>query len=613
MVSEIPTFTSQKVSGIPSMGIVSMSGDRAMGQAMTNVSGFFDNIAEYNNKKLDDKMRRETTVMAQDAVRSGGLNPNDLDDPYTLADQIYREASLNTYAIQVETDIDKSLNQFEIDSKYNAKGYEVKATAFLDGIMSELAPEMRDSVEKYTMGKIVATSSSLAQETQRKALAESAAASSAYREKLVTEMVNAAPEERASIYVKIEASVAGDPSTITADGKRALLDGIQIKYSKQIGLRDAMTGDRTIPEILEGWKSQGVMITPSLKQQLYSSSQVEYNYQQTIYNKGVALRDQKLKQIQDAFYETLYENQDISTTEVTDIIAETQAIMVEHGADPKKVFEFEGKALKSFMGANKDNGDAITFIDMNIDDVNPNTPLLIKQAVREGHISIATAREKENDFKLKSSEVYKNPQMKQYIATVLQKKYPNAQDFTGISPSDYNQSATDRERRANAVRDQRLLREEINEITQKVNDPENPTSLSRVLAEKSGAESQIEGREIMVSDIGNIPEALEIKSNLNSKQPAVEVFIGDAVNSEKRQFMTYDDIDKLGDSDEQKYVKDVITRWGDGKWDDDNKIQRVEILMSLKDNDDRSIYTDEYIKGVINALGITLKDIEGGR
>ncbi len=610
MASPIPTFTSKATTQIPNMGIVSMSGDRAMAQSMTAVSGIFDKVAEYNNQKLDEKVKRDMEILAQDTVRYGGLNPKDLDEPYTMADKIYREAALNTYGIQVESNIDQTLNRIQIESKYNPEGYKAKATKFLEGTMSELAPEMKNGVEKYTLGKINSTYSSIAAETQRKALAEAEMAAANHREKIIADLVNASPEERETVYSKLEANVYADPSNITPEGKKAVLDDAQRKVLTQINLVDVMNSNKSIPEALESLKAGGVMITPSLKQQLYSTSMIEYNYQQQLANQEIARKRAQAGEVQDAFYETILDA-NLDESQVLMAAEETQKTMREIGVPAEEVLNFKAQAMRTFYGSQVENKDVIAIIEDKIARGDPDAIPLTKEAVRTGAIKNSTSLGLIRNAEAVTNDVVKTPDVQRYIAQDLRNKFSNATPFTGLRPSDA--ASADQKQKIEA--DTVAYYTALSEISGLVNNSEQPMSPKEAIAQIRGTENAADTQSfIPMTSIPESPQRNQVHALVNDPQPQIMVYDQSRPLSDRIAPLTYSDINKIDMNTEiGRFQKGILEQWGDGKFNNQNALSRLKVMNQQNQeairNGGKAIYDYEQLNTIMKFYGIQPEDI----
>lgn len=609
MASPILTFTSTATTQIPNMGTVSMSGDRAMAQSMTTVSGVFDKVAEYNNLKLDEKIKRDMEILAQDTVRYGGLNPKDLSEPYTMADKIYREAALNTYGIQVESNIDQTLNRIQLESKYNPEGYKTKATKYLEGTMSELAPEMKNGVEKYTLGKINSTYSSIAVETQRKALAEAEAAAKEHQEKIKAEVYNNKGPERDAARLKLKEAVLADPSNITLKGKQAALDEHDREIVLMTNLIDVTDGTKSVHEVFKSLKKSQIAITPSVRRTVYDNSMIKTNYEQQLANQEIARKRKQAGEVQTTFYETILDA-NLDSGQALEFVEETQKKMRQIGVPAEEVFNFKAQAMKNIYGSQVENKDVVAIIEDMIARAEPGSVDFINQNIGRS-ILPRTALELKRNAEAVTNDVVKTPDVQRYIAQDLRNKFSNATPFTGLRPSDA--ASADQKQKIEA--DTVAYYTALSEISGLVNNPQQPMSPKEAIAQIRGTENAADTQSFVpMTSIPESPQRNQVHALINDPQPQIMVYDQSRPFSDRIAPLTYSDINKIDMNTEiGRFQKGILEQWGDGKFNNQNALPRLKVMNQQNQeairNGGKPIYDYEQLNTIMKFYGIQPEDI----
>lgn len=279
MARDIPTFQSDRVSNIPNMGIVADSGSQAIGQAMQQRARVFDVIGDFANQKADQMMAREQKIAAEEAVLAGGLDPATLKNPFTKADQIYREAALNTYSIQIEDNIEKNLFRLYSESKYDPQGFAKKADSFLKGTVSGLAPELKSPVLKFAQADARKKAFSLEQERKQKMLQEAESIEKLKIEEYKAALTNATDEdERENLTVKIGKIIQGSQSYLTDELKLKVLNEHMRDVTKAVTLNQIADRKISISQAEEIYKQNNIPVTVSEMQTFYSAYNLKSNF-----------------------------------------------------------------------------------------------------------------------------------------------------------------------------------------------------------------------------------------------------------------------------------------------------------------------------------------------
>jgi len=419
MVTPIPTFRSDAVTQVPSMGIVQQSGMRDLSRALGNKAKVWDQVSDISNKKANEFMARRMQEQGQEAVINGGLDPSTLKNPVTLADRIFRESALNTYAMQIENDVARHLNELSLKNHQNPSGFQAQADGYLKGMVSKLPMELKVPVGKDAASTINSKLFSIQQQVQRQALAENQAMENMTLARLEADIVNSPVEMREALMAKASAIIAGSAHTITEEGQRAKLTDFQKRVIERSVVTDVMNGVISPGEAVEQLKSSGVSVDPGKQEQIYASSFVHHNYQQRLINQREAEAQAVISGIERELNYSILAAEDsgqsLNFAHQEHLIKEAEAAALRAGASPDQIFKMATTFRKNVSGRVIDNDDVVLAIQTATDNALPNTPDMIQQALGNGQISAKKARELQNDYVTAQSSIISDPETKRFL------------------------------------------------------------------------------------------------------------------------------------------------------------------------------------------------------
>jgi len=429
-MSSIPTFRSDRVTAKPSMGIVDQSGTRAFGEAVAQQSQFFDVVGDFANQKADQFMERSQRLAAEEAVRSGGLNPNDLSSPITAADRIYREAALNTYAIGVEDKIDKTLNRLYSESQYDPAGFQKKATEYMRGASSELAPELKNSVSKYALADMRRKAFSLDQELKAKTLNEAQELEKIKLEEIATKINNADdPEEKQSQLLKAMGLINSSVSALSPELKAQKAEEFS-RDMAEAGIYKGLAMSQVRPDVaIQQLEDLGINVTVTKMQQVYNSYGVKEAFHRRERQQGEAVQSQQMIGFLDNVYnqtELARQNGIVDDGQMAEIRDNTKKALVSMGAPAERLFEFETNFNKYMFGQQRDAPEVVNQVRDMINNVSAETPALIKKAHLSGAISTQTKIQLEQEAKEALSSPLNSTTYDIFEIQTLKPLYPKA-------------------------------------------------------------------------------------------------------------------------------------------------------------------------------------------
>lgn len=609
MVTNVPTFQSDRVSSIPSMGIVEQSGMRDLVGAMSETGKVWDVIGDYANQKADQFMQREMTLAAEEAVRSGGLNPADLSDPITAADQIYRQAALNTYSIQVESDIADNMNRIYLESQYNPNGFLKKAEAYTKGKIEGLAPELKNSVSKYALADIRKRTFSLQQELRNKILEENIKAENIALEKYSSEIINAESEDEKEIAIgKAAAVITNSAAYITDDLKLAKLSEFNKELALKENLKRLATSEVQPHEAFADLKEKGVAVDAYVMQQVFSVSGIEQAYYE---------RKREEERARAAKQQTEFLNNQITQAyldmesgvateeELGQRREKIKSDLIELGASADKIVDFETNFNKMIYGSQNDSPEIVNRATQMIQDGNPAVFEFLENSANG--LSTKKLLELQEQAKTNVSDIATSGSYKRFESGFLRNTYPHAfatQDRVEVLKS---MSTPESLKELEMIREQKAIVDSIkNSVIKKVNDPENPVSLNeaiqstRNMAEQTGAyDERVESYDIISDDDG---VKNRVATLLNSDEPELRLYLPGAKGGGMLTVRKGDnDLDLIPDAYRAE-IEQVI----DKKITHQNARQAINLMIdsvkSFYEDENRIISTPPYSKEELKAI-----------
>jgi hypothetical protein len=427
MVTPIPTFQSNRT--LTPVAPVSFSGDRALAGAFGDVGKVFDQLGNFAERKLYERMEREQTILGQEIASSKGFDHNELPDPRTAADRIYRESALQTYAINVEHDVTTRLNGLYLANHRNPNGFAKSADAYVTSTVDALPPELKNGVSKLAMSMAAQKHFSLLAEQQKTMIAEAEKAERSYIGHLQDQFaLSKDGAERQAILNKLEKTIDNSRTYLTKEMKDAVkretLNGV---FVNDVFAR-ATTGDITPIEAVNELRSLGVVPDSTTLNQIYSAANQKINFEE---NQARVRAGNRQASVQAAAEEQMQAIYDLAATndkpEFFDIRTAMGAEAIRaSGGTIDDVMKFKDAARKVFYGDKKDNENALLVVGQMLHEADPSTPETLKNFFVSGQITPQTYQNKLQEYTKQRSAIRNNPVLGAYVRDELPKYYPLA-------------------------------------------------------------------------------------------------------------------------------------------------------------------------------------------
>ena len=428
MVQAIPTFTSTSVTQTPSMGVVAQSGTRAMGEAFGRVGNFFDTVAEYSNDKLDQKMKREMTIAGQEMAMSKGFDPNELnEDPFTTADMVLRESALNTYAITLESDIERSINRAHVENLRNPNGFKAQTDGYISKTVGEVPTELKNGVSKMALGMANSKFASIKIETAMRSIAEAEASEKIFLERIGDKIVLAeTPEERAILMNKIDGMLANSTAYMTQGGRDAARAQLIDRVYTDDAFKKVMEGQLTPLEAKNKLEGNGVLVDQTTMSQFYSSSMQKINFEEAQIERSEKARSDVAKKISNQYLIDMYDAKQGGADSMTfDIIMESSLdAMRQNGAEYTEIMTHKKSMTDTIYGDGTDNPQAIMILNEMSFNADPDGIDKVDEMFISGMIGGGTRQKYIEDFTKATSDIITNPIIKGYKNEYINKFAP---------------------------------------------------------------------------------------------------------------------------------------------------------------------------------------------
>lgn len=416
MVTPIPTFTSQRT--LTPVGAVSFSGDRAMAQAFGDVGRVFDQVGEYAYKKSFERMEREQTILGQELARSKGFDADTLPDPRSAADKIFRDSALQTYSIQVESDITNHMNGMFIANQRNPGGFAASADAYVTKTVDALPPELKNGASKLAMSMATQKHFQLQAEYQRRVIAESEQAEKSYLHSLSAQVALAkSPEEKQVLIEKIGTTIQNSKTYYTDAGKQAALkDALDTVFFTDTFNR-VTSGEQTPMQAIESLQALGIVPDSQMVSQIYSSANQRINFAENQINLDNKRKQQLIGEVEDAALMAVYEAKNGSEdAAVTDTLIQSGAdALIKSGASVMDVMQYQSNAKKVAYGDGRGSPEIKAMIEAMVFDADPSSPEFIQKAFSRGAISIEEKQKYSEEYTGRRAQIRDNPNLKSFL------------------------------------------------------------------------------------------------------------------------------------------------------------------------------------------------------
>lgn len=423
---EVPTFQSQAVTRTSDLGVVSFSGQRNMGQAFQSVGALFDQLGDFQNRKANEAMERNMKRQGQEVARMKGFDPNELKEPVTAADQLYRESALQTYAIGLESDVSKTMDRLFLQNLNNPEGFRRSAESYSKKAIDSVPWELKNGVSKMATAETNSKYSQLALNYQKRVLAETEVAEKAYQEDLISKVALAQnPEEKQALMAKVESSVVNSSTYLTPMGKQQRVRELQNEAIFQDELLGVHNGDKTPFEVLQNMQELGIAPNSQQVNQIYSAAGQRMNYENAMINQREGARVARIESAADQLLTELHQYKGQPNGQVAfDMISKSGAtILLKSGAKAEEVVKFQETANKLFYNDNKDNTFVKSMLDDAVYNLDPEANNKIAKAFADGAITLETKTEMLQRNTTERASVRSNPVLKSFIENVVIPNY----------------------------------------------------------------------------------------------------------------------------------------------------------------------------------------------
>jgi hypothetical protein len=391
MVEQLPRFTSERTTQIPSMGIVRATGHAALAQSAADssmwagVGKMFETVGAYAEQKSREYVAYNTKRAAEEAVIQAGLNPAALKDPVTWADRIYRESAVAAYAIEVQTGIEQSVQQSALRHKNNPKAHEADLEGMLEGVRSskDIPHELRVGAVKTATALSLQSAFQVRQQHQARVEAEQKAAFEVRRQELT---LRAAAGDMGA-WTELEAMTMNNPYMLTQEGRAAQSVENQRAIILQSSLNDMVSGKGTPTESINSLLASGISLTPAQMRDMYSI----YNARDDEMRSRLAQEDKRqAKAVDDLIIEAtqnLYQIGDSDPAFTSQVLnKELPRRLVELGVPAGDINKHINHIKELLGGDRKDDPEIMLAVKQMMFAGNADTPAFVQGAVLAGRL-----------------------------------------------------------------------------------------------------------------------------------------------------------------------------------------------------------------------------------
>lgn len=349
MAKEIPTFTTNAVTNVPSMGIVQQSGTRAMAQAKSAWGETFDAIGAFAGKKADEFMQFDMRMEGIKAAQKAGFDPMTMSNPITAADRIYRESAMQVYSIRLQNDIQDNMVRLRVENQLNPQGFRAGAEAYLKSTVSNLPADLQAGVSKYGESIAVRAFGAIAIETQSKVMQEAKLATDLQVKKLVSRFKLSDSEgEREVIAAELAATYANDPSIHTDELREAKTQAALVDMQTAAGEYEIMRGNTTPMRAVRDLEAAGIAVDNDQFRRLMNAGQMADNYEAAQANKRKTLSAAAISSYKsEVFLNLMQMKESGNIDEVSARIEQVKLEMAAMGAPVSDVVKFQNDLAKA--------------------------------------------------------------------------------------------------------------------------------------------------------------------------------------------------------------------------------------------------------------------------
>ena len=613
MAREIPTFRSERVTQIPSMGIVEQSGVRDMAATLDTRAKLANQVGAFANQKADEFVKRKMTIEAERAVRSGGLDPAALKDPVTMADKIYREAALNTYGIQVEDALNKTIQENMVKYENNPQGFLSASESYAKGVMGKLAPEMRNAYEQNAMGAIRKNHYAISENLRARARAEAIAVEDAYIETQTNKIINASPDERLALTAQVAEKINNSTRFITPEAKVAKIKELETKIIEGATLADVANKQLSPTEAMRKLKESGIAVDAPMMQRVFSAASIKDNYEAQQLANEKAQREAVVTSIENAAFMDALNIAGGSEAQAMERMEQTVQQMVVAGAGGKEIEAMRNTYQNIFYGNTRDNKEVVLEVDRQIFNAEPIAEEFINLGLKNGSITPETAIQKRKELSEAMAGVQSNSQVKEWEGVHLRNNPAYQYAFLDPIQVDALKSSID-PKNQDKFRKYLDQKEALSNLRSAINaDVNNPDvnkrlSVPQALAKAQGSMVQTDTMKPSFTDVDQSnPEKNKIYEFISSEEIVVDIPFPsrggvDYVKSNDPASVNLNAFEKQQIENITKQIPKKLTR--ENARDFLKAIEKINRRhLTLRPNDPPS-YSEDFIKGIGKQYGL---------
>lgn len=603
MTTDERIFRSTRVTQAPSFGIVQGAGMRAEANLFRQAGGIFDEVAEFANQKLDQKAARDAREQAEHDVRAAGLNPAQLDDPITKADEIYREAAINTYTIQVEDDLNTTVSTFALEHDKDPQAFLAKSKGYVEGKINSLPIELRTPFEKQASALVSTEALRIKKALREQAIQETKALNAAKLDEYTAAAVNAGPEERQTHVAKALALIEADATTANPELKAARFRKFENDLLLGAKRRDVALGDVTPADAIRELEAAGIAVTPDVMRSIYNSYGIEEEFENRKAAQASAARAAQAQAVEDTVYQAMME-QNLTEQEFVKVREEAAKVLVSIG-EAERAMKFRQSASDQYYNIVIDSPEVVSDLEQLVDSVSPEAEASIDIAVRQNVLSAIKARELKNELQVNRGSIKSSPEWKEFGATYLLSQYPYA------FYTEAQILTLDPNLRPEAERQIAIVNNIATRVNERVNNPDEakrvslPTALSEVQSQQEQRPSAIV-ESVPVSN----PRMLEVQRTLIEEKPVYRHYNSMAQGIQKMVDYTIDDL-ATAPPEVRRHLE--LFR---GPFTHKNHKQRLNVMIAenekyFRQNPDgrHPPYDLDLVEGIANTYGTSIKNL----
>jgi hypothetical protein len=429
MVQQLPRFQSDRTTSIPSMGIVQQTGDRALAQSLQGVGSAFDKIANFANRKADEQISREMIRQGQEVALEKGFDPSSLGNPLTMADTVFRESALSTYAIQLENDVSQNMNRLYSENLLNPNGFKQKAESYAQSVTQNLPQELKNGVSKMVFSDLNSKHAKLQINMQNRVIAETEKAEESNLSRLVEKLsLEYDPEKKQDIMNRIDVSLENSLTYLTPQAKQAKRNEVVRDIIYNDGYARVSRGETSPFELQQELESQGILLNSSELNQVYAASSLKANYEEKQYQIQDNAKSRFVSGKARNYLIDTYDLQEsgVSEQEFNGFLEGAMQDMRQSGASVEEMKDLRASMLETYYATGRDSDQAMIVIDQMIFDGNKDGFEKIDDMFLKGLITQETRLKKISELTDATSDIFTDKRIKDHINYFVATEAPYA-------------------------------------------------------------------------------------------------------------------------------------------------------------------------------------------